>query len=162
MDEMNTVEGVWSFVSSSEKETHRFGRWLGEILRHGQTLALDGELGAGKTTLVRGIAEGAEVDDIREVTSPTYSLMNIYGTKTGTLTHIDFYRLQDPEEARLLGLGEQIADPHTVALIEWAGLLPELLPPNHIELHLHWESENERRFEIKGIAKPETFVWSSG
>ena len=99
-------------------ETKKLGRALGTVLGDGDVVLLDGDLGAGKTTLVTEIAETLGVDR-RDVSSPTFSLMNVYRGKKLTLQHFDLYRLTSSEELDDIGFYEYVGAPG-VTFIEWA------------------------------------------
>jgi len=96
-------------------------------------LLLQGPLGAGKSELARGIAWGLGVTG--PVTSPTFTLLNIYETGAIPLHHFDWYRIEDPEELLLAGLDEQIGG-QSVTLIEWSERAPDLVPGRHLEITL--------------------------
>lgn len=109
-----------SGLSRSESDTESFGRALAAELAPDGTLLLDGDLGAGKTVLVRGLAAGLGIDRA-EVRSPTFTLMNEYGPR-GELLHVDLYRVAG-DEILALGLEERLAGPG-VKVVEWAERLP--------------------------------------
>ncbi len=92
------------------------GRRLGALLQPGDAVALEGPLGAGKTTLIQGIAAGLDVTD--DVNSPTFALMNVYAGRT-PVYHLDVYRLSDPKRLDLLGYDPEVAE-QAVSLVEWA------------------------------------------
>ena len=125
-----TVAGP--LLSSGPDETRAIGRRIGTSALAGTVLALTGELGAGKTQLAKGVAEGMGVTSV--VNSPTFVLMNEHVGRL-RLFHIDAYRLGDPEEASAAGLlDERHADGVTV--IEWADRLDGWLPAERLEIHL--------------------------
>ncbi len=109
------------------------GTAIGQVLREGDVLALIGDLGAGKTTLVHGIVSGLEAPPSL-VTSPTFMLMHRYHGRL-PLTHMDLYRLRSPEEAEAIGLAEVFAD-DGVTVVEWADRFPSLLPSDRLEVRL--------------------------
>jgi tRNA threonylcarbamoyladenosine biosynthesis protein TsaE len=131
-------------VTRSERETAALGRELSERLGPGSVILLSGDLGAGKTALVRGIAEGlgASAD---EVTSPTFTLIQEYKGGRVPLVHVDLYRLNDPREIHDLGLEELGAE--TVLAIEWAEKLPAPVPGAVAVTIAHGEGD-ERTIEI--------------
>ena len=119
-------------ISDGPDQTRAIGRRIGTVAGPGTVLALIGELGAGKTQLAKGVAEGLGVTSV--VNSPTFVLMNEHLGRL-RLYHIDAYRLSDPEEASAAGLlDEGHADGVTV--IEWADRLDGWLPAERLELHL--------------------------
>lgn len=111
------------FISSSEGETFRWAEEYATTLRPGDTVLLDGEMGAGKTLIAKGIAKGLGISE--EVTSPTYAYINSY---EGRLFHFDCYRIQSERQAEELGFADYF-DLGGICLVEWseniAGLLPE-------------------------------------
>jgi len=141
-------------VTRSREETIRLGRCLGELLRPGDVVALIGDLGAGKTTLAKGIASGAGVEDEDEVTSPTFVLVNEYRGRL-PVYHADLYRLQEAPELEDLGWEEFIYG-EGISLLEWAEKIPGVLPDERLEVRISWIGTEERKFVISGKgAKPE-------
>ena len=122
---------VHQFESHSAKETIAAGHRIAEMLAPPKFLILRGDLGAGKTTLVKGIAEALDAADPDEVTSPTFTLIHEYGR----VYHIDLYRLDRAEEVATLGLDE-IFDRDAIVLIEWGERFPQLMPADRIEIRL--------------------------
>lgn len=112
---------VWT--SRSEAETEAVGAELAELLPEGSVVLLSGDLGAGKTVLVRGLAVALGVDR-RQVQSPSYSLIHEYEGLSGRLVHVDLYRL-DPEQVPSLGLDDLLYGAGYKA-VEWAERLPEI------------------------------------
>lgn len=137
------------FVDSrSPEETRRFGLCLGRQLRAGDVVALSGELGAGKTCLVQGIALGVGVDPKVPVTSPSYTLIGEYPGRA-RLCHADFYRLES--YARLESAGwEDLLDGDGVIVVEWPERCPEALPDQCLEIGIEIVSESERRISVRG------------
>lgn len=120
----NPVE--FDVETNSPQETFELGAALGGALAGGMTVALIGPLGAGKTQLVKGVASGNALGDVRTVTSPTFTLLNEYSGRL-TLYHLDAYRL--PGSKALLGLGfDELARPDSAVVIEWADRVPEIIP----------------------------------
>ena len=134
-------------ATKSYKETILLGESIGRSLKPNDVIALSGELGAGKTTLIQGIAKGLKVENW--VTSPTFTIINEFKGKTG-LYHIDLYRINDIEEAEDLAI-EEYFDKGGVTVIEWAEKIKPILPENAIEINMKILSDNERNIEIKGI-----------
>ena len=134
-----------------EAATDRLGRALAAALRTGDVVALDGELGAGKTRLVRAVAEAAGVAD-EEIGSPTFTLVREYATTGGddrtppVLFHLDAYRLTDADEYDALG-PEEFTDRGAV-LIEWAANVADALPADRLSLSLTPTGETSRRVEL--------------
>ena len=133
----------------SPDETLAFGRHFAERLEVGDCVAMAGSLGAGKTLLVRGIAEGLGLDDTRLVSSPTYVLVREYLARI-PIFHIDLYRMGDPRaELADLGLEEMLEE--GVALIEWADRATTALPHNRWEIAIEITAESSRRFTVNNI-----------
>ena len=134
------------FTSGSVEETQTFGERLGRALQPGDVVALYGELGSGKTTLMQGLARGAGADPDR-VKSPTFVLQREYAGPV-PLIHLDGYRLAGPQEAERLDL-EQLFAPHKITVIEWAERFDALLPESVIEVRLSHVSANRRRIAAR-------------
>jgi tRNA threonylcarbamoyladenosine biosynthesis protein TsaE len=141
-------EENWEVLTRSPKETLRMGKILGERLKPGDAVALIGDLGAGKTTLAKGIARGAGVEDEGEVTSPSFVLVNEYQGRF-PVYHADLYRLEQAREMEDLGWEEFIFG-DGISLMEWAEKIPGVLPEERIEIRISWVSEQERKFVITG------------
>jgi tRNA threonylcarbamoyladenosine biosynthesis protein TsaE len=136
---------VKSFETGSEEETVELGRRIAATLPKRAVVLLIGNLGAGKTTLAKGIISGLGVAEPEDVVSPTFTLIHEYGE--GRVYHIDLYRLDRAEEAATLGLDE-IFDREAVVLIEWGERFPQLLPEQRMEIRLEALSADGRRIEI--------------
>lgn len=127
-------------ITHSEEETIELGRRIARSLPRRGVVLLIGNLGAGKTTLAKGIISGLHAAPPEEVSSPTFTLIHEYGE--GRIYHIDLYRLDRPEQVATLGL-EEIFDRDAVVLIEWGERFPTLLPPERMEIRLRaLEGEN--------------------
>ena len=120
-------------VTHSEDETIELGRRIAAQLPSRAVVQLIGNLGAGKTTLAKGIISGLGAAMPDEVTSPTFTLIHEYGG--GSVYHIDLYRLDTPAQVATLGLDE-IFDREAVVLIEWGEKFTKLMPEGKIEIHL--------------------------
>ncbi len=131
-------------TTRSAEETVEFGRRLGSVLRPNDVIALTGQLGAGKTTLIQGLAAGLGVRDY--VTSPTFIIINEY-TGRLPLYHIDLYRLDEGLAVADLGLEEYFSR-GGVCVIEWAERLGALLPPGAERVELGIVSESERKISL--------------
>jgi len=125
-------------------ETHSFGRRIGALAIPGDWVALTGELGAGKTTLVSGIVEG--IHPGMRSRSPTYVRVEVYG-ESPTIVHADLYRLQAPGEWDTLGI-EDLADRGAIVLVEWADKTPDRLPSERLDLSLRYAGEAAREIRI--------------
>ncbi len=130
------------YESHSTADTEALGQIIGRSLRGGEMIALHGELGAGKTALIRGIATGLEISP-RAVSSPTFVLVHRYKGRL-LLVHADLYRLETHTEFRHLGLDDDF-DGRTVVAIEWAEKAERELPTDRMEVHLSHLSPTRRR-----------------
>ena len=138
---------VIEVVSGSVEETQALGERIGRLLRAGDVVALHGELGSGKTTLIQGIARGLGRDP-DTVKSPTFVLMREYPGEV-PLVHIDGYRLEGAPAVSWLDV-DLIFSPHKITLIEWAERFADLLPEYHIELRLTHKTTNRRAITAIG------------
>ena len=134
-----------TFHTESEEETIALGEKIAAELPAKAVVLLIGNLGAGKTTLAKGIAKGLGAAEPDEVSSPTFTLIHEY---SASLYHIDLYRLDTPAQVATLGLDE-IFDRRAVVLIEWGERFPELMPEDRIEIHLRATEENSREIELR-------------
>src|SRR6202790_3650814 len=134
-------------TTQSAEETIAFGRTLTQMLTPPKLVLLRGDLGAGKTTLVKGIAAGFESAQEEDVTSPTFTLVHEYRGPRANLYHIDLYRVDTPRELETLGLDDLRSD-GSVLLIEWGEKFPRLQRERDIEISLERNGENGRRIEI--------------
>lgn len=142
------MERVAHLLSESPEETELLGEALGRLLEAGQAVALAGELGAGKTCLVRGLARGLGVDPSVYVSSPTFTLLNQHQGRL-TLHHLDLYRLGDPDELVEVGFDDCLRG-DGVTVIEWMDRFPSEAPPERIEVTLAFaEAEDARRLEVR-------------
>lgn len=138
------------FLSHSAEQTQRVGVRLGELLPATGLVCLSGELGAGKTTLVQGIARGWGALD--PVTSPTFVLINEYRrADDSVMLHVDAFRLEGEAEAEALGLRE-LLEGQAPVLVEWAEKVAGLIPSERLWVHIAWREDSRRnmRFEAKG------------
>ncbi len=122
-------------ITHSAEETIAYGRKLAAELSPPLIVLLRGDLGAGKTTLVKGIAEGFEAAYAEEVTSPTYTLVHEYRGPRTTLFHIDLYRVDTQRDLETLGLDDLLA-PNCILLIEWGEKFPRLQRDRNVEITL--------------------------
>lgn len=134
---------------SSENEMQDLGAELGARFHGGEIIELSGDVGAGKTTLAKGVAKGLGVSDV--VQSPSYAISRLYEARDGLkLAHYDFYRLKEPG-IMAQELGEAMSDNHTIVLIEWADEVSGLLPANRISIKITPLDQTSRQLEILGI-----------
>ena len=130
----------------SETEMKAFGSRLGSILHGGETIELIGDVGAGKTTLTKGIAMGLGIEE--DVQSPTFTISRVYDTSLGLrLSHYDFYRLHDPG-IMADELNEVVNDPKGITIIEWAEIVNGVLPSDRLTIHIVSPAEHMRRVEL--------------
>ena len=134
-----------TYITHSEEETIELGRGIARQLPRRSVVLLIGNLGAGKTTLAKGIVSGLGAAPPEEVSSPTFTLIHEYGE--GRVYHVDLYRLDRPEEIATLGLDE-IFEKDAVVLIEWGERFPDLIPTERIEIHLRPKDTNDREIAV--------------
>lgn len=129
--------------STSEEETARIGRALAGLLRAGDVVTLSGDLGAGKTTLVRSIAAALGIDT-RSVNSPTFALVNEYEREEGPdVVHVDAYRLSGPDDVESVGW-DNVLRPDAIVVIEWPERIEESLPNERARVEIDHQGEHER------------------
>jgi tRNA threonylcarbamoyladenosine biosynthesis protein TsaE len=135
------------FTTNSPEETIALGRELVPLLTPPRLVLLTGDLGAGKTTLVKGIAEGFQAASEEDVTSPTFTLIHEYRGPSATVYHIDLYRIETPRELDTLALDDLISD-RSVLLIEWGGKFPRFQRQRDVEISLERVSRDERKITV--------------
>jgi len=142
------------FETGSEEETIELGRRIAASLPSRAVILLIGNLGAGKTTLAKGIVSGLDAAEPDEVSSPTFTLIHEYGTheygrvaNRTIVYHIDLYRLDRVEQVATLGLDE-ILDRDAVVLIEWGERFPQLMPAGRIEIRLTALDDDRRKIRV--------------
>jgi tRNA threonylcarbamoyladenosine biosynthesis protein TsaE len=135
-------------TTQSAEETIAFGRTLAELLAPAKLVLLRGDLGAGKTTLVKGIAAAFEAAAEEDVASPTFTLVHEYRGPRANLYHIDLYRIDTPRELETLGLDDLRADPKGILLIEWGEKFPRLLRERDVEIALERAGESGRVIRV--------------
>ena len=133
-------------ITHSPEETIALGRSLAGELSPPLIVLLRGDLGAGKTTLVKGIAEGFEAALAEDVTSPTFTLVHEYHGPHVTLYHIDLYRIDSERELETLALDDLLA-PNCILLVEWGEKFPRLQRDRNVEITLQRVGETERRIQ---------------
>jgi len=135
-------------VSNSPGQTIEFGRKLGAQLRGGEVIGICGPLGSGKTHLIKGIATGAGAEDSRQVTSPTFVIVNEYHGRLD-IYHIDAYRLNSVSEFEMLGF-DDFCDPDSVVLVEWADRVePVLRGLNCVRIELEHAGKTRRKIHVE-------------
>jgi tRNA threonylcarbamoyladenosine biosynthesis protein TsaE len=134
------------YRTASEADTIHLGIELASTFPARAVVLLIGNLGAGKTTLAKGIVQGLGAATPDEVSSPTFTLIHEYGE--GRVYHIDLYRLDEPREVATLGL-EDLFDRNAVVLIEWGERFPQLMPEDRIEIHIRAIEDDTREIEVR-------------
>jgi tRNA threonylcarbamoyladenosine biosynthesis protein TsaE len=148
MNGQTSIKGTLREITThSAEETIAFGRTLAELLTPPKLVLLRGDLGAGKTTLVKGIAATFEAAEEEDVTSPTFTLVHEYRGPRASLFHIDLYRIDTARELQTLGL-DDLRSEDSILLIEWGEKFPRLLRERDIEISLEREGEGSRRIRI--------------
>ncbi len=141
-------------ITRSAKETRWLGESLAERLKPGDVLLLEGDLGAGKSELTRGIAQGLGVEET--VTSPSFTILNVYESGRCPLYHFDWYRLESSGELYELGMDEYLGG-DGIAVVEWPDRCPDAIPENSYRIILETLGENERNIKCgELIAEDET------
>jgi tRNA threonylcarbamoyladenosine biosynthesis protein TsaE len=136
-----------TFQTRTEEDTIALGRQLGPELSG--VVLLIGNLGAGKTTITKGIVEGRGVTTADEVSSPTFTLVHQYGD-SDPVFHIDLYRLDELREVETLGLDELFSS-GSLVLLEWAERFPALLPAQRTEIRIEARPDDSRQITIAGL-----------
>ncbi len=129
-------------ITKSAAETRKLGERLAGQLRAGDVILLEGELGAGKSELARGVAKGFGVQET--VTSPSFTILNVYESGRIPLYHFDWYRLESAEELYELGMDEYLGG-DGIALVEWPGRCPDAVPETCLRIRIEAGGENIRQ-----------------
>ena len=135
---------TYEIFSDSSSFTMELGEKIAHILPDGCTICFDGDLGAGKTTFVRGLAKGLNITDV--VQSPTFNIMKVYFKGDRPLIHIDAYRLADINPD--IGLDEYIGYENGITVIEWPQFIKELIPSNAIQINIQHMGDDKRKIVI--------------
>lgn len=139
------------FISKSPEETQKIGEEFAKNLKSGEIIALYGDLGAGKTTFVQGLAKGLGIT--KRITSPTFIIVKRYKLQQNPnisfLYHIDLYRIEGQVNVEELGFDEIIQDPHNIIVIEWAEKMENQLPEERINIYFKHLEENKREIKIE-------------
>ena len=131
-------------VTNSAAETRALGEKLASRLKAGDVVVLEGELGAGKSELARGIAKGLGVTET--VTSPSFTILNVYESGRCPMYHFDWYRLESADELYELGMDEYLGG-DGIAVVEWPEMCPDAVPEGALRIRLEAAGENERKIE---------------
>jgi len=145
--EGSTSLATQEFITHSAEETIALGRSLAGMLTPPRLVLLRGDLGAGKTTLVKGIAEAFQAASAEDVTSPTFTLVHEYRGPRVNLYHIDLYRVDTPRQLETLGLDDLVAD-NSILLIEWGEKFPHLKQDQDMEIFLERLEEDQRKIQL--------------
>lgn len=144
---MGVSSTVREFTTSSPEETIALGRELASLLTPPKLVLLRGDLGAGKTTLVKGIAQAFEAASEDDVTSPTFTLIHEYRGPSATLYHIDLYRVDTQRELETLGLDDLMGE-NSILLIEWGEKFPRFQRERDVEIAIERNGENQRKLVV--------------
>jgi len=147
---MEHIKGTAQWLADSEQDTIELAHLLADYAQPGTVLALDGDLGAGKTRFSQAFAEAIGVQGV--VSSPTFTIIKEYEGESFPFYHMDVYRLSI-EEADELGLDDYFYG-QGVTIVEWASLIEELLPPQRLELYIEHLGGEARRMTLKGFGEP--------
>jgi len=136
---------IYKTVSTSSEDTQRLGQRLGQLLAAPALLELKADLGAGKTTFVRGLAQGLGSKDT--VSSPTFTLSKIYKAKNLQIHHFDFYRLND---AGIVAdqLAESLEDPNVITVVEWSDIVQNILPEERLSIEFKATANDAQEREV--------------
>jgi tRNA threonylcarbamoyladenosine biosynthesis protein TsaE len=136
------------YVTHSAEETVALGRKLAPALKSARMVILRGDLGAGKTTLVKGIAEGLRAASQDDVTSPTFTLVHEFRGPEVNLFHVDLYRIDSLRELDTLGLDELFAEDGNLVLLEWGEKFPRFVKERDLEICLERLGDQERKIKV--------------
>src|ERR1035437_7184759 len=136
-------------TAHSREETMALGRKLAPTLKAVSMVILRGDLGTGKTTLVKGIAEGLHAASQDDVTSPTFTLIHEYRGPEVNLFHVDLYRTDPPRELNTLGLDELFAEPGNLVRLEWGKKFPPFEKERDVEICLERQGDRKRKITVK-------------
>ena len=137
-----------TFHSKSPEETFAVGRQLAQIIPVPSIVAFFGDLGAGKTTMIKSFTGHRTDLSPESISSPTFQILHIYEGKEAALYHFDLWRIDNAEEFIALGFDEYLDQKHDVC-IEWSERIEEILPPSAYRIHIHALSEYERLIEVR-------------
>ena len=142
------MSDAYNIITNSPKETIEFGRKLGEKLKGGEVIAIVGQLGSGKTHLIKGIAIGCGAEDSDTVNSPTFVIVNEYNGRFD-IYHIDAYRLNSISEFEILGF-DDFCYSQSIVIIEWADKVESALESiDYIRIELEHVSQNSRKIHVE-------------
>ena len=136
-----------SVITGSAQETIEFAKVFAKDLKPGTVLCLEGQLGSGKTTFIKGLAKGLGLKHPEQVKSPTFVLMHVYKAKI-PLYHFDCYRLDSTEELENIGFEDFVNDPAAIACVEWAEKAKALIPSHACHIHFEILDASKRSITI--------------
>ena len=136
------------YITRSPEETVALGRKLAPTLKNARMVILRGDLGAGKTTLVKGIAEGLQAASQDDVTSPTFILIHEFRGPEVNLFHVDLYRVETARELDTLGLDELFAEDGNLVLLEWGEKFSRFVKERDVEISIEQVTELERKIVV--------------
>lgn len=143
------------YLSKKSEDTLMLGEKIGKRLRGGMILALEGDLGGGKTTFTKGIARGLNIKEA--ITSPSFTLEKIYKVKGNkeidNLYHFDFYRIDSPKDVVGLELGEVLGNDGGAVVVEWAEKIETVLPKEKLIIKFEYIDENSRKILLKAYGE---------
>lgn len=134
-------------ITHSAEETIAFGRKLASQLTPPKLVILSGDLGAGKTTLIKGIVEGFDAASVEDVTSPTFTLVHEFRAPQADIYHIDLYRVDTPRQLETIGI-DDLLGPRSVLLIEWGEKFERFREGRDVEIKIERVGETERKIHI--------------
>ena len=137
------------YITHSAEETVALGRKLAPALKNARMVILRGNLGADKTTLVKGIAEGLHAASQDDVTSPTFTLIHEFRGPEVNLFHVDLYRVETARELDTLGLDELFAEDGNLVLLEWGEKFPRFVKERDVEVSIERVTDQERKIVVK-------------
>ena len=147
---LNGSSDIKVYETSSEEETYEIGRRFGEGAHAGSVFALEGDLGAGKTVFAKGFAAGLGITDV--ISSPTFTILQIYDSGRLELYHYDAYRIEDPSEMEEIGYADYFYGEGT-CLVEWPGNIAEYFPEHYTKITI--EKDLEKGFDHRRITVTE-------
>ncbi len=137
------------YITHSADETIALGRHLAATLKDARVVILRGDLGTGKTTLVKGIAEGLQTASQEDVTSPTFTLIHEFHGPEVNLYHVDLYRIETERDLATLGLDELFAEDGNLVVLEWGEKFPRLVKERDVEIAIERRGEWERKIVLR-------------
>ena len=137
------------YITHSAEETIALGRELAPALKDVRMVILRGGLGAGKTTLVKGIAEALQAASQEDVTSPTFTLIHEFHGPEVDLYHVDLYRIETERDLATLGLDELFAEDGNLVVVEWGEKFPRLAKESEVEIAIERRGEQGRKIRVK-------------